>query len=205
MEPISRIKRNLRLSLRKQRRELSISKKIKKAIELMNVIIELPEFIHSQHIAAYWAHDGEIDPLPLLDKALSLGKICYLPVIHPNDPLILGFVKYCPGDYLIPNRYGILEPKFNLSDVILSQNLDLLLLPVVAFDKAGRRLGMGGGHYDRTLSYFQHTIKPIKPHLLGIAYELQYSLSIPSEPWDIPLKGIVTEKRYIVANKIRTT
>jgi len=72
--------------------------------------------------------------------------------------------------------------------------LDLILLPLVAFDKSGHRLGMGGGYYDRTLAFLAHRRLWRKPHLLGTAYQFQQLETLPTQPWDIPLDGIATEQ-----------
>jgi 5-formyltetrahydrofolate cyclo-ligase len=94
------------------------------------------------------------------------------------------------------NRYGILEPKLNCSQICPLPELDYVLMPLVAFDKFGNRLGMGGGFYDRTLArlYEQHWQQP---QLIGLAHACQQVDELPIESWDVPLKTIITpDKTY---------
>ena len=79
--------------------------------------------------------------------------------------------------------------------------LDLILLPLVGFDLKGNRLGMGGGYYDRTLSYLRHRRFWIKPRLVGVAHECQKVDSLIARPWDIPLDAVVTETAFYRFNK----
>jgi 5-formyltetrahydrofolate cyclo-ligase len=71
-----------------------------------------------------------------------------------------------------------------------------MLLPLVAFDKNGNRIGMGGGFYDHTLAYLNIRKVWRKPKLIGLAHELQKVKQLQSNPWDIPLDGVVTEKEF---------
>lgn len=186
----------IRKSVRLERAKLSSEEQAKKAHQLMNIVIQLPEFIHCQHIAAYWPNDGEINPLPILAKAHVMGKFCYLPTLLPNVTPQLQFVEYQSEDPLTLNRLGILEPMLNDRKIISAESLDLALVPLIAFDKKGGRLGMGKGYYDCTFA-FHKTDPNSKPFLLGIAYDLQRVSDLPLEAWDVPLDGVVTETYYI--------
>lgn len=101
------------------------------------------------------------------------------------------FGKYCDGDTLINNQYGIPEPCGNL-DLINPKDLDMAIVPLVAFDKNGNRLGTGKGYYDRTFS-FKKQKQPIKPYLFGIAYSFQQIENLSPQLWDIPLDFVVTD------------
>ena len=133
----------------------------------------------------YAAADGELDLQPLIQRLAAMGKILALPVIDSRTRR-MDFYRYRPGDYTVRNRYGIAEPALDSRPVA---RLDAVLTPLVAFDQAGHRLGMGGGYYDR----FAHR-QPCP--LIGCAHELQRVDALPAEPWDVPLTGAITEAGY---------
>ncbi len=92
------------------------------------------------------------------------------------------------------NRYGIKEPLVKSADIIGAERLDLVLMPLVAFDESGNRIGMGGGFYDRTFAFKQSRSEK-KPYLIGIAHEIQKVDAIAAEHWDVPLTMVVTDKQ----------
>lgn len=100
------------------------------------------------------------------------------------------FYEYDPTQPLINNRYHIPEPHLNARHVTrISQ--DLIVVPLVAFDESGVRLGMGGGYYDR---YLGATCSMLRPQIIGVAHEVQRSrVPLPSEAWDVRLDGVITE------------
>lgn len=150
-------------------------------------------FRNSRRIAFYFPHDGEMDTFPLLYRAWSMNKLCYLPVLEPLGSNRLRFAPYEPHHPLTPNRFGIPEPAAPPRDRVCAAGLDLILLPLVAFDGQGNRLGMGGGYYDRTLAFLRHRRHWRRPRLLGLAYEFQRVEHLDVRPWDMPLDGIATE------------
>jgi 5-formyltetrahydrofolate cyclo-ligase len=161
--------------------------------------------IHSKRIAFYIANDGEMDPSPLIDRATVAGKCCYLPVLRQRPSKALWFAAYTRAQQLSPNRFGIPEPATTHRRIVMPWGLDLIVMPLVAFDLSGNRLGMGGGYYDRTLA-FKHTRSHWRgPKLIGIAHELQRMDSLPSNPWDIPLDAVITEQRLYLFDKPKHT
>jgi 5-formyltetrahydrofolate cyclo-ligase len=147
--------------------------------------------LNSHRIAAYLATDGEMDPYPLIECLWSLGKTIYLPVLTPFARDRLWFARYEPDARLITNRYGIPEPQQR--ELIKPGLLDLVLAPLVAFDHAGHRIGMGGGFYDRSFAFLLERRLWRKPALLGIAYAFQRQPEITPDSWDVPLVAIATE------------
>jgi len=103
------------------------------------------------------------------------------------------FAKYSNGQTLSKNRFGIPEPSRKVSGALPTFLLSTVLVPLVAFDLEGNRLGMGGGFYDRL---FDRKRVKRKPRLIGIAYEFQRVSHLPTESWDIPLDGVITEKSF---------
>ncbi len=117
-------------------------------------------------------------------------KQCYLPVLDADKQL--AFFRYDKRDPLKENQYGIPEP-VNRDAQIAAVDLDLVILPLLAFDEHGNRLGTGGGYYDRTFSVL-HDKQQKKPFMLGVGYALQQADNLPADEWDIRLDGVLTEK-----------
>lgn len=188
-------KRQLRALLRRRRNVLSLSERSDASQEVYNKIeTTIPSlFETSQNLAFYKAHDGEMNIDSVLKKAQSIGKNCYLPVLHASQNR-LDFYPFHLENLLIKNHFGIEEPDISQEKSISVVDLDLIFLPLVAFDKKGNRLGRGTGHYDRALAPLKNTALK-KPVLVGIAYEFQKIDEIPIQKWDIPLSCVITEKR----------
>ena len=184
---------DLRRNLRTARRALTPEQQAQAGVGLAEVVLRQDFLAESLHIALYLANDGEIDPGNLITRLQEMGKQCYLPVLADDDGRILSFVAYQPDTRLIENKYGIPEPEYKKKHAIRPQDLDLVLMPLTGFDEAGRRLGMGGGYYDRTFEFIRMAEKPL---LVGLAHECQKVPEIPAEHWDIPVSGIATNKHY---------
>lgn len=187
-------KTQLRQSIRHARRALSTTSRRQAAVGLLHSLRNSAHFQHSQHIGIYLTNDGEIDTSLLIKDLRQRGKTLYLPALHPLRKGHLSFTHWQAQTPMVNNRYGIAEPKFYRQRVIPARYLDLVCMPLVAFDSQGNRLGMGGGFYDRTLAFMRHSKQ--KPALIGLAYELQKVTDLPLEPWDVPLNGIATEKNF---------
>ncbi|EXJ16404.1 5-formyltetrahydrofolate cyclo-ligase [Imhoffiella purpurea] len=157
------------------------------------------EFLHARRIAFYWPADGELDPRPLMARALALGKECHLPVLSTSPVRAsqppLRFARYRPQARLRPNRYGIPEPVAAGSQLLTARHLDLLILPLVAFDATCNRIGMGGGYYDRSLAFLRFRNRWRRPRLIGVAHECQRLEQIEPAPWDVRLDAVATESR----------
>ncbi|MBB1348142.1 5-formyltetrahydrofolate cyclo-ligase [Pseudoalteromonas sp. Hal273] len=189
----------IRAEIRNTRKNLSNNQQIIAAQSLkMNFIQHLKSenITNSKHIAIYLSNDGELDTSLLIKELWNLNHAVYLPIIHPFNGANLLFQRYEKNSPMRANRYGILEPKLNCSQICPLPALDYLLMPLVAFDKQGNRLGMGGGFYDRTLARL-HEQNWQKPQLIGLAHECQKVDALPIESWDVPLETIITpDKTY---------
>lgn len=152
-----------------------------------------PLFRAARRIAVYWPNDGEIDVAPLLRRAWACGKTCYLPVLRGKR---LGFAAYRRGDDLNLNRFGIPEPALPARKLVGAPALDLVLVPLLAFDAQGNRLGMGAGFYDRTLAARARRAHWRRPRLIGVAYEFQKVAKLLPAPWDVPLDSVVTPAQW---------
>ncbi len=187
--------------MRAQRRCLHSAEQQQHSQALRQITIKEKAYRNSRHIACYLANDGEIDPHLLIEHAWFLNKKVYLPILSPlKDHLY--FAPYETSSKLQLNRFNIPEPVCHPTQWKTAAQLDLLLLPLVAFDPNGNRMGMGGGFYDRTLAYLQHRRLWKKPVLIGLAHEIQKVAQLQPQSWDIPLNYIITEKQRYSASRV---
>jgi 5-formyltetrahydrofolate cyclo-ligase len=186
-------KQELRLQLRAARNAIQNPQSGEAAVALCENVAKLPYFVSAKNIALYWSHDGEINTMPLMHMVIQQNKNCFLPVLLLDSHQKLAFASYTPETPLVKNRYGILEPELNFASLIKLIDLDIIFVPLVGFDKSGRRLGRGGGFYDATFAEF-HKSNPEKwPKLVGLAYNCQHVDEIPMYSWDWQLDAVVTE------------
>lgn len=141
-------------------------------------------------VAGYWSLPREVPMLVVQMLVARLGADYCLPMLA--DDGILRFGTFRAGDGIRVNRFGIPEPAAP-GQVLDAAELDLVLMPLTAFDRNGNRLGTGGGWYDRTLS----ALPDRPPRRVGIAFACQEHPSLPTEPWDVPLHAVVTEDACI--------
>ncbi|PKM30801.1 MAG: 5-formyltetrahydrofolate cyclo-ligase [Gammaproteobacteria bacterium HGW-Gammaproteobacteria-11] len=187
----------LRRALRAKRRSLTPAEQSAAAKALFKLLAQQPLFRRSQHIAFYLANDGEIDPDLLLKHAQRLGKTCYLPVLRRWPRQHMAFQALQPGQRWVKNRYGIAEPQPLRRRQPPAWRLSLIFLPLVGFDSQGNRLGMGGGFYDRALSYKARRHSWSGPKLVGLAHRCQQVEKLTAASWDIGLDAIVTDRQFM--------
>jgi 5-formyltetrahydrofolate cyclo-ligase len=104
------------------------------------------------------------------------------------------FRRYARNERLRPNRYGIAEPQLRTAPRIAARHLDLVLVPLVAVDARGTRLGTGAGFYDRYLHHLRAGRRWRRPKLIGLGYEFQRVERLAAGAWDVPLDALLTEK-----------
>ncbi len=182
----------LRRQIRARRRALRPAEQRAAARRLCRSVTRSAAFRNARRIALYIAADGEIDPAPICREAWRRGRETYLPVLHPLHHDRMVFVRFSESDCLLPNRFGIPEPA-TWRATAQPWQLDLVLLPLVAFDGKGNRLGMGGGFYDRTFARDKAARWPRRPVLCGLAHRLQAVAELPVNPWDVPLARVFTD------------
>lgn len=186
---------SIRRKMRLLRNNMSSVERQKSSLQIVEKIIRSTLFKKCHNLALFLPHDNEPDLKALIYYAETMGKNCYLPVIGRRFESRLGFQLYSPETSMIYNCYGIPEPVDNPATRLpKSWLLDLILMPLVAFDNNGNRIGMGGGFYDKTLYYRQYRQRWLKPALMGVAYADQQVSVINTEKWDIPLDYVVTNK-----------
>ena len=187
----------IRRTLRQKRLLLSDADCQAAALSITKQIVNTSWFYRSRHIAFYQAIQSELDPSYLMQTAIDMGKTCYLPVCHPFCKKTLLFLPYVPGDPLKPNRYGILEPDLKTLRPRKPFALDLVFMPLIAFDVHKNRLGSGQGYYDKTFSYLRYFSTPFRPILVGLAYDFQKITNLHPQIWDIPMNNVVVAKSGI--------
>ncbi|MGD8163555.1 5-formyltetrahydrofolate cyclo-ligase [Pantoea sp. FN0307] len=181
----------IRTHVRHLRRGLGAEQQTCAANSVAEHALNVASMDRAQHIALFLSVDGELNTRPLIARLWQQHKQVYLPVLHPFSPGNLLFIHYTPETILIPNRLRIPEPPLDVRHIIPLSQLDVMFVPLVAFDKQGQRLGMGGGFYDRTLQHWRsHGFLPI-----GLAHDCQQVDTLPVEAWDIPLPAILTPSR----------
>lgn len=177
------------------RNSLSRAQQQRASTELARTLERSALLLRHKHVALYLANDGEINPQLVMKRLLMRGVHCYLPVLHPVYPGRLQFCRITADTRYLANRYGIAEPCWPQRRLMSAGFLSLVLLPLVAFDASGNRMGMGGGYYDRSFAFKRRWGAPT-PVLIGLAHECQKAESLHAQHWDLPLNGIITDKRF---------
>jgi 5-formyltetrahydrofolate cyclo-ligase len=142
-------------------------------------------------VAAYLPIDCELDPGPAAALARARGCTVYAPVITSFGQRRMRFAELSPRMGTRRNRWGIDEPSGSGVD---GRWLDLALVPCVAFDETGARLGLGAGFYDRHFAFLKCRTAWHRPRLIGLAYDFQRLPRLEQRPWDVPLWGVVTDR-----------
>lgn len=182
----------LRRNLRAQRRHLTRGAQRHAANQLYRLIRRAHWFRRARRIGFYVANGGEIDPAPLRTFARRQQRETLLPKIVGGTNRLY-FVRDGSAA-LAPHRFGIPTPSGRACAV---HQLDLLLVPLVAFTRDGTRLGRGGGYYDRALAMRPGRRRPL---CVGLAHAFQETQSLVAESWDAPLDMIVTPTEIIRAH-----
>ncbi len=185
----------LRIQQREMRARLSASERMAAAEALAAQLEQLPEFLVVTRIAGYWAVRGELPLHALLPGLRQRGQTYFLPVLAAGN--ILRFTAWQLGAPLCQNRYGIPEPDTAGATNVGAAELDIILLPLLGFDRRGNRLGSSSGWYDRSLEFLRLRVAPARPLLVGIGYHFQEVPILAPEPWDVPLDFVATDRELI--------
>ncbi len=158
------------------------------SLGVWNILQEVPEYQKARGIGAFASIPHEINTYPILEGTLAAGKKLYLPKIM-KDKAHFEFYPVQDLKNLQPGPYDILEPTGNRAAEW--EEMDMVLVPGLAFDRAGRRLGFGKGYYDRALPL-------LKSHCLsvGLGYCFQIVDQVPAAEHDVPVKAILCESGF---------
>ncbi|MDM1763448.1 MULTISPECIES: 5-formyltetrahydrofolate cyclo-ligase [unclassified Acinetobacter] len=184
----------LRKQLRSQRRQLTAFQQQQHAQAVLQHLRHYPRFFSAKNIGIYLDGFGELRTQHLIELCFKHQKNVYLPIIC-NMNQSLRWVKISHQQYrnkrFVLHKLGMFEPM--ASRGLHVSCLDLLLMPLLACDLTGARMGMGGGFYDRTLAS-----APYKPYRLGLAHDFQFfDEKFVRNPWDQALHGLVTPRKLL--------
>jgi 5-formyltetrahydrofolate cyclo-ligase len=185
-------KRHIRRSILAARRRLSAAECLARSRRIWERVAALACYQRARVVLAYMAFDHEVLTDGLIRQATASGKQIVLPRVQTDRrDLALYGIEELQRD-VAPGYRGILEPRPHSTQVVAPEALDLALVPGVAFDLRGGRLGFGVGFYDRLLSRL-----PRDTPTVGLAFDFQIIPRLPSQPHDIMLEAIVAESRVI--------
>jgi 5-formyltetrahydrofolate cyclo-ligase len=179
----------LRRRVRALRRSIDPVEREAADAAIVRHIRALAQFRSARRVAIFFGFDGEPDLGSLI--RFDRRKEFFAPIIAARD---MHFGRIGAHTELVANDFGIAEP--HPPELIDPRALDLVLTPLVAFDEAGNRLGVGAGYYDRCFAFLGERRAWFRPKLIGTAYARQRVERMDPDPWDIPLWGIVTERGF---------
>ncbi|HEU4663165.1 MAG TPA: 5-formyltetrahydrofolate cyclo-ligase [Dokdonella sp.] len=185
----------LRKALRERRAAAPAAERIAAAQSVVAQLERIPEFLTDRRIGGYWAVDGELPLAALIGGMRARGQQYCLPVVGADR--LLRFAPWRPGDPLATNRFGIPEPVCATSDLLAAGELDVVLVPLLGFDRNGHRLGFGGGWYDRSFAFLADRADVGKPVLAGVAYAWQEIDALDAQSWDVRLDYVATERELL--------
>ncbi len=190
------LRHELRQRARAARRALGTHERAVAADNIRDRLRTLPAFSGARRIGAYAAVASELSLGPTFDDAILHGQSVYLPHVEHTAPDMRFAHWNGQPKRLMANRFGIPEPLVDVAELVSADTMDVILLPLLAFDGVGGRLGSGAGYYDRALAFRRES--PAPPWLIGIGYACQEVPAIPMAEWDVPLDLVVTDREVIV-------
>jgi len=177
-------RRAMRVELRERRAALSPKEQADVAVAVRTRLARIVALERAQVVGGYRAIRGEVDLDAALTRLHDAGAMVTVPRV---SGVRLDFLPWSPTSETVAGSFGIDEP-INGEPLPFTQH-DVVLVPLVAFDETGQRLGQGGGFYDRAIA----AAGASRPLLIGVAHAFQQVRSVPIEEWDMPLDAVVTE------------
>ena len=187
-------KSELRTAFRDRRAAIDRKQRRAWAAQLNQHLLAASTVTDTRWVAGYLAFDAEPDIRLTLTQLSRRGIGVALPVVPEQPDQPLQFHSWTPATPLQPNRFGISEPRGTAR--VANEEFDIVLLPLVAWDRTGARLGMGSGWYDRTLS--RETVRATR---VGVGWALQEADALPRDDWDLPLDAVVTERGWFTCKR----
>lgn len=189
-------KRTLRSEILNKRKSLSIEEVITKSSAISSLLFSTEQYKNSKYIMCYVDFKNEVRTEEIIKTAIDEGKNIIIPisVVETRQLILSQLLDY--DKELESSTYGILEPKKEFIREVNPELIDLVLMPGVAFDRRGYRIGYGGGYYDRFLTRIDDSVPKI-----ALAFDLQMVPYVRKGRYDIPVDYIITEKEIIKASK----
>ena len=188
------------MQLRAARTQLDAVARIAAADALVSTLEQLPEFLVDARVAGYWAIGGEVSLHAAFARLRRRQQTYCLPIVEAAAQL--SFAAWAPGQPLRTNRFGIPEPEADASQRLRPAQIDLVLMPLLGFDRRGHRLGAGGGYYDRSFAFLRDCPRPAQPLLVGIGYHFQELPELTPQAWDVALDFVATEHELIACSEV---
>ena len=182
------MKDEIRKRMIKKRKNTPYSEIINKSKSIEKNLMESTEFKKSNNVLFYISYDNEVNTHDIIKKTIKSNKEVYVPISDVENKEII-ISKLEDWSELSVGAYGILEP--NIKNNFSLDKIDLIIIPGIAFDDKGNRLGHGMGYYDKLLK------KKKKLTKIGLAFEFQIIKQIYVQKHDIPVDKIITESRII--------
>jgi len=185
-------KKILRKQILDSKKLLSRQAILEKSNKIVNKLIKFDKYQQSKKIMLYIATKTEVQTQKIIESAQKDYKNIYIPVIFPKKHDLEPSLVYDFNKELTLGELGVYQPKEDFFRIIPPTELDLVIIPGVAFSLRGDRLGRGGGYYDRFLKKLTK-----KTVVIALAFEMQIVEEIPLEDNDVPVNYIITENRII--------
>ncbi len=189
-------KEAFRSRLRLKRRRLSFKSRLAKSASISKRLQESKLFQAAQHIHLYLENQEEVSTQSLFQEAFLLNKKVAVPVIDAHNKMFFSALNHLDASELEKTSFGIRQPKSALQKRVEADEIDLWIIPGIAFDLRGGRLGYGGGYYDRALAL---TSSPI----IGLAFDCQVVDQLPINKHDVSVDQIFTETNTIYCEENR--
>ncbi|MBW7569809.1 MAG: 5-formyltetrahydrofolate cyclo-ligase [Succinivibrio sp.] len=194
----SKEQRNLlRQEILAKRRQLTAKESAQAGLSILKTIMQMNVFKRTVNVASYISLSGELCTQDMNEYFMTRHHLC-LPYMVTGQKGKMDFYSFKKGDELVENRFHILEPKNQPENLVLEDKIDVIVVPLVAFDNKGNRMGMGGGYYDRMLKKVRKDCL-----VIGVAYEFQQVDELLVEEWDMPMDIVITEKNCYEFRKQR--
>lgn len=195
MQNLNDSRQTLRRAMRQRRAALDPRERMRASQAVADHLLAMTELQMPCAVAVYWAMTSELPLLHAVSALQRAGHRLHLPMVQDDGAMRFG--RWQPGAATQPNRFGIPEPVVTGDAVVEPARLDMVLVPLLAFDGRGARLGSGAGFYDRSFAFLHGMARPTHPLLVGVAYDFQQVPALPSEAWDVPLDAVVAERGLI--------
>ena len=181
-------KLDLKRRLRAERIQMSERVVREKSLRIYRRLIDMPAYQLARCIACYVSTKNEVDTKTVIQKAIGGGKQVGVPVTREDGDMDFQAIEGLND--LRPVHYGLREPVPDPQKVLLPHTIDLILIPGIAFDRRGHRIGSGGGYYDRFLARTEAV-------RIGLSYGFQIIERVPAEPHDVKMDLIITENEVM--------
>ncbi len=181
------MKKQLRAKILNRLLNISRKERAEKSSLIKRKVFALPEFKKAKRIMFYVSKPSEVDTGPMIEQSIQMGKEVVVPAILPGSRnLVSCRLKDCRQG-LVTGPYGVDQPEVTKDSLINPKKIDLFIIPGLAFDSKGNRLGRGQGYYDRFSARVPHTPR------IGVAFKFQMVNDLPCDRYDQPVNKLVSD------------